>query len=810
MPGKAIRARGVVQGVGFRPAIWHLAREFGLAGSVWNDAEGVMIHVHGDAAALERFAAAIPKQLPPLARLDALEITDLEGEVADSEFRIVASQSGRAKTAIAADAATCPDCLAEIADPRNRRYRYPFTNCTHCGPRLSIVHGVPYDRCHTSMAAFAMCPECQREYDDPADRRFHAQANCCPVCGPQLWLEAAIGPSLGVGMQPEPLRGSGRWSVQDGVPTRSVGTMNSMNELIRQTVELIRQGHIVAIKGLGGFHLACDAGNATVVDELRRRKRRYAKPFALMARDVDSIRRYAAINDLELIALQSTAAPIVLLQSTGEQLAEGIAPGDDKLGFMLPYTPLHALLLAELDAPIVLTSGNVSDEPQCISNEEAREKLLGIADFLLLHDRDIVNRLDDSVARLMAGEVRLLRRARGDAPLALPLPAGFENAGPILAMGAELKNSFCLLKHGRAIVSQHVGDLENAAVQGDYRQAIELYRQLHDFTPTTLAIDSHDGYLSSQYGRQLAAESGLNLVAVQHHHAHLTACLAEHGIDSDAPPVLAAIFDGLGLGENGELWGGEFLLGDYRGYTRLGHFQAIALPGGTQAMREPWRNTYAQLRHYFDWPILQRDYAGLDIMRLLAGKPLATLDTMLAKNLNSPLSSSCGRWFDAFAAALGLHPEQVHFEGQAAIAMEVLATPLFAQEQAYADAWSVERNCDMTILSWPGLWRAVLADLQICIDKARIAARIHHSLAAATVELLMQLSGEAGADSVVLSGGVFQNRLLLEAVSEQLRQQGKTVLSPQRYPMNDGGLALGQAVIAAAQNTWIYCSTNNP
>ncbi|MGZ0078193.1 carbamoyltransferase HypF [Methylomonas sp. YC3] len=776
MPGKAIRARGVVQGVGFRPAIWHLAREFGLAGSVWNDAEGVMIHVYGNAVALECFAAAIPKQLPPLAGLDALEITDLAGEAADSEFRIVASQSGRVETAIAADAATCPDCLADIADPCNRRYRYPFTNCTHCGPRLSIVDSVPYDRCHTSMAAFEMCPECQREYDDPTDRRFHAQANCCPVCGPKLWLEAASGPSLGVGV------------MNAGV----------MNDVIRQIADLIRQGHIVAIKGLGGFHLACDAGNATAVGELRRRKRRYAKPFALMARDVHTIRRYAAINDAELIALQSTAAPIVLLQATGKKLAEGIASGDDKLGFMLPYTPLHTLLTAELDNPIVLTSGNVSDEPQCIDNDEAREKLVGIADFLLFHDRGIVNRLDDSVARLMAGDIRLLRRARGYAPEALTLPKGFESAAPVLAMGAELKNSFCLLKNGQALVSQHIGDLENAAVQQDYRHAIDLYLILNDFTPKRIAVDKHPGYLSTQYGQTLAATESIDLVSIQHHHAHLAACLAEHGVGLQEPPVLAAIFDGLGLGDNGELWGGEFLLGDYRRYTRLGHFQSIALIGGAQAMREPWRNTYAQLRHYFDWPVLQRDYADLEIMRLLAGKPLATLDTMTDKKLNSPLSSSCGRWFDAFAAALDLHPEQVHFEGQAAIAMEVLATPVFNEEQAYPATWSMKLNGDLLVLSWRDLWKAVLDDLTCCTDKALIAARIHHTLAAGTVEVLNRLSRQTGADCIVLSGGVFQNRLLLESVCEQLRQHGKTVLSPQRYPMNDGGLALGQVVIAAA------------
>jgi hydrogenase maturation protein HypF len=376
--------------------------------------------------------------------------------------------------------------------------------------------------------------------------------------------------------------------------------------------------------------------------------------------------------------------------------------------------------MRELDAPIVLTSGNISEEPQCTDNAEAQEKLVGIADYWLMHDRDIVNRLDDSVMRLMDTRMRLLRRARGYSPEALKLPIGFERVGNILALGAELKNSFCLLKNGQAIVSQHIGDLENAAVQKDYRQAVDLYNKLIDFRPDQLVVDKHPSYLSTQYGQTLAATEAIELISVQHHHAHLAACLAEHGVGLDAPPVLAAIFDGLGLGENGEWWGGEFLYGDYRSCTRLGHFQPIAMLGGTQAMREPWRNTYAQLRHYFDWQTLQRDYADLDIMHLLVGKPLATLDTMLAKHLNSPLSSSSGRWFDAFAAALGLHAEQVHYEGQAAIAMEVLATPVFTKEQSYPQAWAVADDGSLAVLSWHGLWKAVLKDLQIGTDKARV------------------------------------------------------------------------------------------
>ncbi|MDD5502564.1 MAG: carbamoyltransferase HypF [Candidatus Thermoplasmatota archaeon] len=770
MSGRAIRVRGIVQGVGFRPTIWRIAKQHGLTGEVWNDGLGVMIHAFGGSEDLDAFIRQIPLQLPPLARLDSLEVHVLDDLPQGDEFRIIASRHDGTETPIAADAAACRECLAEITDPGNRRYRYPFTNCTHCGPRLSIIRRVPYDRCHTSMAEFAMCRQCRQEYDNPADRRFHAQANCCPECGPKVWLEDHSSQQL------------------------------ACADPIKQAADLIRQGYIIAIKGLGGFHLACNAMDAAAVDRLRERKRRYAKPFALMAKDVTMIARYARLDEEETLALNGKAAPIVLLSAYGEKVAPGVAPDDDKLGFMLPYTPLHTLLLQELAAPIVLTSGNISDEPQCTDNDEAREKLADIADYLLLHDRAIVNRLDDSVLREMAGKMRLLRRARGYSPEALVLPPGFEQADNILAMGAELKNSFCLLKNGQAIVAQHVGDLENAAVQCDYRNAIALYKQLYGFRPERIAVDNHPDFFSTQYGQTLAETEQAVLVPVQHHHAHLSACLAEHGIALHTPPVLAAIFDGLGLGDDGTLWGGEFLLGDYKSYTRLAHFQSIALPGGTQAMREPWRNAYAQLRHYFNWQSLQQNYGDLDIMALLAGKPLAMLETMIVKSINSPSSTSCGRWFDAFAAALGLHSEQVHYEGQAAIALEILATPLFAVERPYPQAWLTAPCKDLSILSWQGLWQAVLTDLKQGVDKARIAARIHHSLIAATVELLNGFSRQTGIDSIVLSGGVFQNRLLLEAVTQQLQQHGKTVLSPQRYPMNDGGLALGQTVIAAARS----------
>ena len=770
MSGKAIRVRGIVQGVGFRPTIWHLAKQHCLTGEVWNDEQGVMIHAFGSNANLNSFIRQIPLQLPPLARLDSLEVQILDESPHSDKFLITASrQHHTVQTPITADAATCSDCLADIADSNNRRYRYPFTNCTHCGPRLSIIRRVPYDRCHTSMAEFVMCAQCQREYLDPVNRRFHAQANCCPDCGPRVSLEDQRGQQL------------------------------ECTDPLTYAAELIRQGFIIAIKGLGGFHLACNAADAAAVDRLRERKRRYAKPFALMA-NLDTIARFARLSDKEALALHDKSSPIVLLDASANTLAPGIAPDDDKLGFMLPYTPLHTLLIQNLDAPIVLTSGNFSDEPQCTDNVEAREKLIDIADYLLLHDRIIVNRLDDSVIRLMDGKMCLLRRARGYSPEAMTLPPGFEQADNILAMGAELKNSFCLLKNGQAIVSQHIGDLENSAVLRDYRNAIDLYKNLYGFKPKRIAVDHHPEFLSTQYGQSLAPTELAVLVSTQHHHAHLASCLAEHGIALNAPPVLAAIFDGLGMGEDGTLWGGEFLLGNYKTYIRLGHFQPIALPGGTQAMRQPWRNTYAQLLHYFDWQTLQQEYASLDIIRFLNNKPLAMLTTMIAKNLNSPPSTSCGRWFDAYSAALGLHCEQVDYEGQAAIALEILATPLFAAEQPYQQAWSVVHNGGVSILSWRGLWLAVLADLKHCVDKASIAARIHHSLIDATVQLLIGLSHQTGVNNIALSGGVFQNRLLLEGVSEQLRWHGKTVLSPQRYPANDGGLALGQAVIAAARD----------
>ncbi|NOQ37075.1 MAG: carbamoyltransferase HypF [Methylococcaceae bacterium] len=773
MIAKAIRIRGIVQGVGFRPFIWHLATQHKLKGSVWNDEQGVMIHVWGEEQNLQEFIQQIPLKLPPLAKLDSLKSHKLNQAIKATDFQIKLSQQQTpAQIPITADATICCDCLAEINNPKNPRYRYPFTNCTHCGARFSITQAMPYDRCHTSMSAFPHCSRCQQEYENPADRRFHAQTNCCPDCEPHIYLENNQAESI------------------------------VCEDVLSKVVALIQQGAIIAIKGLGGFHLACDATNEQAVAKLRERKHRYAKPLALMAVDVEMVKAYVEVKELEEQALRHKAAPIVLLDLRGFKnlggLASNIAPNENKLGFMIAYTPLHYLLIQALKKPLVMTSANISDEPQCIDNDDAKVKLSNIADYFLLHNRTIINRLDDSVVRIMDNQTRLLRRARGFSPEALTLPVGFEKVDNVLAMGAELKNSFCIIKQGQAIVSQYIGDLEQASTQQAYRKTLEDYQRLFNFKAEHIAVDLHPNYLSTQYGQQLATEQLLTLTSVQHHHAHIAACMVEYGLTLEAEPVLGVVFDGLGMGLNNELWGGEFLLADYKNFTRLGHFQAIALLGGTQAMREPWRNCYAQLHHYFEWSELEQYYGDLEIMQFLKQQPLDTLNTMLAKSLNSPLSSSCGRWFDAFAFALGLCDKQISYEGQAAIALENLASPVFLNEQHYVDAFECQKINDTQVLSWKSLWKAVLNDLSQGVDKAIIAARIHHSLVMATTELVLILSKQTGTNTIVLSGGVFQNRLLLESVSQRLREHDKTVLSPQLYPTNDGGLALGQAIIAAA------------
>lgn len=770
MIAERIRVTGIVQGVGFRPTVWRLAHECGLAGQVWNDAEGVLIQAWASAGQLDEFVRRLHDEQPPLAHIESIHrsaMTDVS-EVPDA-FSIQPSHQGEVRTGVAADAATCPACLAEVMDPADRRYRYPFANCTHCGPRLSIVRAIPYDRVNTSMASFPMCPRCQAEYEDPADRRFHAQPNACAECGPRVWLEDAAGEAV---------------AADEGC------------DAIETTARLIGAGHIVAIKGIGGIHLACDGMNTKAVDTLRRRKHRFQKALALMARDVAMVERHARVGGLERQLLTDNTAPVVVMEVEGEALAPGIAPGQRTLGFMLPYTPLHHLLMQDMRYPVVMTSGNRSEEPQTIDNREAHRRLGQIADYYLLHDRDIVNRVDDSVLRVAADKPRFLRRARGYAPDSLPVPPGLPTGRHILAMGSELKNTFCLLKRGRAIVSQHMGDLEDAATYDDYLHNLDLYQQLYDFSPDLIVVDQHPNYLSTRLGEKLSADKGIPLIKVQHHHAHIASCMAEHDLAPDHGPVLGVALDGLGYAEGGELWGGEFLLVDYRRFERLGHFQPVAMPGGAQAMREPWRNAYAQLSACLGWEHVVSEYADLDIVRYLKARPIQTLQKMIDRGLNSPPASSAGRLFDAVAAALGICRDAAAYEGQAAIELEGLASPYFSAQSGSPYGFRYVHG----VLHWQPLWEALLTDIRTGVASGVIAARFHHTVATSVARVTGDLCRQHGLDTVVLGGGVLQNRLLLERTVELLRELGLTVFAPTLLPANDGGLSLGQAVIAAASN----------
>jgi hydrogenase maturation protein HypF len=776
MAGERIRIRGLVQGVGFRPMVWRVARTAGVRGHVINDGEGVLVSAWGGQGELDQLCAQIVAQCPPLARIDSMEREAADTSAPDNAaFEIQASRPTAIHTGIVADAATCPECLAEVLDPDDRRSRYPFTNCTHCGPRLSIVRGIPYDRANTSMAAFRQCPQCQAEYDDPANRRFHAQPNACPECGPRIWLEDASGREL---------------------PPSDHGAQDAIALAVAQ----LAQGHIVAIKGIGGFHLACDAADPNAVATLRLRKRRDDKPFALMAAGIRDVERFVRLGDQERELLANTAAPVVLAErrDDGPSLAEQLAPNQGMLGFMLPYSPLHHVLLDDWQRtrpgyPLVMTSGNRSDEPQCTDNRDAGRRLHEIADYWLLHDREIVNRVDDSVVRIDAGRERLIRRARGYAPTPLPLPPGFERAPPMLALGAELKNTFCLIRDGQAIVSQHIGDLEDARTSDAWERSLALYRDLYQHKPQALVVDLHPDYRCTRFGHDWAGRDGLELHAVQHHHAHIASVMADNGRPLDAGPVLGIALDGLGMGNDGTLWGGEFLRADYVRFERLAHLQPVPLPGGTRAMLEPWRNTWAQLSTQIGWEQVCRRWPSLELTNWLQTRPLETLEQMLRRGLNSPLSSSCGRLFDAVAAALGLRRERISYEGQAAIELEQLARGAGDESVGYP------LEMQNGVIQAAPMWNALLDDLAAGVEKARIAARFHNGLAAAICDCAGQLCAKQSLDTVALSGGVFQNRTLFAAVHQGLEDRQLQVLSHSQVPSNDGGIALGQALIGAAR-----------
>ncbi|MDE3026953.1 MAG: carbamoyltransferase HypF [Paracoccaceae bacterium] len=737
--------RGQVQGVGFRPFVWQLANRLSLRGEVLNDPEGVLIHVCGDA--LDAFELSLRSEAPPLARVDAVESAPFRFEKAPATFLIAPSQGHGAETRVTPDAATCPACRAEVFDGGERRFGYAFTNCTHCGPRFTILHALPYDRAQTSMAVFDMCPACRADYENPADRRFHAQPIACPDCGPRLWLE--------------------------------VDRQEIAGDAIALAATHLRAGKIVAIKGLGGFHLACDARNLAALANLRARKRRPTKPFALMATPT-TVRAHAIVSEAEFSRLTDPAAPIVLLRKTGERLPEAVAPGQPTLGWMLPYTPLHHLLLDAFDGPLVMTSGNLSGEPQVIGNDEARDKLAPFADVFLMHDRDIVRRLDDSVERVLPTGPMILRRARGRAPSTLPLPAGFSTAPQILAFGGQMKSAICLIKNGQALLSHHLGDLDDPLTWEECQKADRDYADLFDHHPSVIACDLHPGYRASRHAAQRSATISAPLFEVQHHHAHLAAAMGDAGWALDQGPVAGIILDGLGLGTDGTIWGGELLLGDYRHAERIAHLTPAPLIGGDAASRDPWRNLLARL-----------DAAGLerDADRLLSDHPLALLRQVAKAGVNAPLSSSAGRLFDAVAAALGLATGTQTFEGEAAMALEAAAEAHDAAPYPFVHTGT---NIDPA-----QMFRAVMADLANGTPMGQIAASFHAGLALAFATPARALVEAGRAKAVALSGGCFQNATLLAACLDALN--GVPVLIHRNTPANDGGLSFGQALIAAAR-----------
>jgi hydrogenase maturation protein HypF len=748
---KRLKVTGVVQGVGFRPFVYRLARLHHLAGWVCNTSRCVEIEIEGPPASLTTFIRQLKRQAPALARIDAV-VSRAARPQGDAGFAIRASRHLTAAEAlIPADVATCDDCLADVADPGNRRYRYPFTNCTNCGPRFTIIRAVPYDRSHTTMAGFRLCPQCRAEYEDPEDRRFHAEPTACPVCGPRVWLEEG-----------------GRRLDREAIPAAA---------------RLLQEGKIVAVKGLGGFHLAADAANDRAVQTLRERKGRVAKPFALMVRDLDTARRLCHLGGPEESLLLSRERPIVLApRRPGAPVSAHVAPGHRFLGLLLPYTPLHVLLMEHAPAALVMTSGNLSEEPLVHANDEARRRLSGLADAFLMHDRDIQVPCDDSVVRPVANSAVIpLRRARGFVPAPVYLPL---KSDPILGVGAEQKNTFCVAAGGVALLSQHIGDLDSVETFDYYRRAVTHFKALCRQDPAIVAHDLHPNYLSTRYAQGL---TGVRLIGVQHHHAHVAACLAEN---RRTGPAIGVALDGTGYGPDGSVWGGELLVADLAGFTRTGHFAAVRLPGGDAATKHPGRMAAAYLYalHGEDF-LTQARRLGLNYDPLQE----RILHRQLAQGLNSPSTTSAGRLFDAVAAALGVCRTRT-YEGQPAMELEMAAGD---PDDAFYPA-AVHQEGGVLVLDTLAIFRAVVADRLAGVAAAAIAARFHHSLARLLADACRLIRERTALNLVALSGGVMQNALLFTRLHRALTALGFEVLTHTLTPPNDGCIALGQVAVAAA------------
>ena len=785
----SIRVEGVVQGVGFRPFVYSLATRLGLAGWVGNDVDGVFAEVEGPAGQIRDFLAALERDAPPLARVERVSTRPIAPDGRDG-FAIVASDTAGARRAlVSADSATCADCLRELADPADRRFGYPFINCTNCGPRFTIVRDVPYDRPLTTMAGFAMCAACAAEYHDPADRRFHAQPVCCPACGPRLRLLASDGTDL---------------SGADRSPGGAPADGTAADGALAGAVAALAAGQVLAVKGLGGYHLAVDAASEQAAARLRARKHREDKPFAVMTADLPAARALCEVDDVAASLLTSPRRPIVLLPRRGAgrppdagppldagppyapglplaRLAASVAPGNRQLGVMLPYTPLHHLLLREFGRPIVLTSGNVSDEPIAYQDADALARLGGIADVFLTHDRPIHIRTDDSVVRPFRGREAVLRRSRGYVPEPLAVASRFGR--PVLACGAELKNTFCLGRGDHAFLSHHVGDLENYETLRSFTEGIGHFRRLFDVEPQIIAHDLHPEYLSTKYALE---QDDCVLAGVQHHHAHIASCLADSG---EAGPVIGVAFDGTGFGTDGTIWGGEFLIADLADAERAGHLAGVPMPGGAAAIRQPWRMAAAYLDAAYPGGLP----AGLDVAARNSGTWPDVL-TLARRRVNAPVTSSAGRLFDAVAALLGVR-DAINYEGQAAVELEQLAAT--SRHDPYPAAITDGRP--LTVAG-SDLVRAAAEDLLAGVPREVIGARFHQGVAAMIGEVCGLLRDRSGLGTVALSGGVFQNLLLLGTVVDLLEKRGFRVLTHSRVPPNDGGISLGQAVVAAARD----------
>jgi hydrogenase maturation protein HypF len=746
-----VRIQGIVQGVGFRPFVYQLALHCRLGGYVLNTAQGVEIEVEGSRQMLQRFLKELPKSVPPLAKITRMDTEELP-PFDYKAFEIRSSEEGDQRAAlISPDTAVCAECLRELFDPQDRRYHYPFINCTNCGPRYTIIRDIPYDRAKTSMSVFAMCSECAREYHDPLNRRFHAQPNACWDCGPRLWLTDAAGRAL------------------------------ETEDPVASAASHLHDGAIVAIKGLGGFHLAVDATRNEAVEALRLRKKREEKPLALMSASLEYIERYGCLDGEARRLLSAPQRPIVLVpKRAGNPIAPQVAPRNGYLGAMLPYTPLHHLLLSHGFLALVMTSGNISEEPIAIDNQEALARLGGIADYFLLHDRDILLRSDDSVVRMAGGRIRQLRRSRGYVPVPIFLRKPMAS---VLALGGELKGTICLIKEDRAFVSQHLGDLENLETLEFLELTVDHLRRILEVNPRLLVHDLHPDYLTTQVA---AAQKELPTLAVQHHHAHVVSCMAEHGLEGR---VLGLALDGTGYGDDGRIWGGEILAADERNYDRLGHLTYVPMPGGAAAIKEPWRMAVAYL-----WATFGESFLRGAQQRLCRWdrKRTDVLLKMIKGRVNCPSTSSCGRLFDAVAALVGLR-DRIAYEGQAAIELEQCLEPT---QESYEHEF--QEVGGRLLLSPTAIFAQVARDVAAGVSPGLVSGKFHRTLVEMFAQACRHLCEGQGLSRVVCSGGVFQNVYLLENLEERLRESGLEVYTHQVVPSNDGCIALGQAVVGAA------------